>query len=161
LHQNRNRYELAGSTESSVGSIVEVLELVANDLPVLHRVDEPGSLHTRDFARVLPRVGQSIERADATLAVILELTPLFRDVETLCVSESRRHSPFGGAAPPCVPPEDFIDSVQRGYTPALRDNPLDVVGEDLFHGGALEVRCPPAVDDLHRVAAHAERLRKE
>ena len=76
--------------------LVEVLELVANDLPVAHGVDEPESSR-RDFARFLRRVDQSIERADSALPEIFQLAPLFRDVETLRASEILGRSFVSGA----------------------------------------------------------------
>src|SRR6266542_5545666 len=120
--------------------LVEVLELVANDLPVAHGVDEPASLHIRDFARFLPRVDQSIERGDSALPKILQLAPLFREVETLRASEILWHSLVGGS-PTGVPLENCVDSAQCGYSAAFRDNPLHVFCEGVLNRSALQIRC--------------------
>ena len=138
--------------------LVEVLELVANDLPVAHRVHEPRSLHGRDFARFLPGVDQSIERTDSALPEIFQFAPLFRDVETLRVSEVLWCSRVGGS-PSGVPLENCVDSAHCAYSAAARDNPLHVFCKDILNRSTLEIRCSPAVDDFHRVFTHAESLR--
>ena len=89
--------------------LVEVLEFVANDLSVAHGVDEPASLHGRDLARFFQPVDQAIERADSALPEVLELAPLFGDVEALGVPEILRRCLVCGA-PTDVPVEYRVDS---------------------------------------------------
>ena len=118
--------------------LTEVLELVANDLPVANRVHEPRSLHVRDFARFLPGVDQSIERTDSALPEIFQFAPLFRDVDTLRASEVLWCSRIGGS-PSRVPLENCVDSAHGGYSAAARDNPLHVFCKDILNRSALEV----------------------
>ena len=79
--------------------LVEVLELVADDLPVADGVDEPVGLHGRDFTRLLRRVDQSIDRADPALPEVLQLA---RSSETSRLSGPPRSSgsPSSAAPPP-------------------------------------------------------------